>query len=69
MIAHRLATVVGADKIIILEEGHIVEQGTHAELTASGGLYARMWTPIKRKRDKNVTIFSIFRCIFQILIS
>ncbi|GAA6396189.1 ABC transporter ATP-binding protein [Solibaculum mannosilyticum] len=48
MIAHRLSTVVGADKIIVLDEGHIAEQGAHAELIAAGGLYARMWTDYNR---------------------
>jgi ATP-binding cassette subfamily B protein len=43
MIAHRLSTVTGADKIIVLDEGHAVEEGTHDELLAKGGLYARMW--------------------------
>ena len=43
VIAHRLSTVVGADKIIVLDSGQIVEQGAHEELTKSGGLYARMW--------------------------
>lgn len=43
MIAHRLSTVVGADKIIVLKEGRVAEEGTHAKLTAAGGLYARMW--------------------------
>ena len=43
MIAHRLSTVVGADKIVVLERGRVAEQGSHAELVAAGGLYARMW--------------------------
>ena len=43
MIAHRLSTVVNADKIIVLEEGRTVEEGTHAGLAAAGGLYSRMW--------------------------
>ena len=43
MIAHRLSTVVGADRIIVLDAGRVVEQGAHEELIKSGGLYARMW--------------------------
>ena len=43
MIAHRLSTVVGADKIIVLDSGHVAEEGTHTQLAAAGGLYARMW--------------------------
>ena len=43
MIAHRLSTVVGADKIIVLDNGHVEEEGTHAQLVHAGGLYARMW--------------------------
>ena len=43
MIAHRLSTVVGADKIIVLDGGRLVEEGTHEELKNNGGLYARMW--------------------------
>ncbi|MBR3750014.1 MAG: ABC transporter ATP-binding protein [Firmicutes bacterium] len=43
MIAHRLSTVTGADKIIVLDAGHVAEEGTHEQLAAAGGLYARMW--------------------------
>jgi ATP-binding cassette, subfamily B, heavy metal transporter len=43
VIAHRLSTIVGADEIIVLNEGAIAERGTHYELLAKGGLYASMW--------------------------
>src|SRR5947207_167392 len=43
VIAHRLSTIIGADEIIVLEQGVIVERGTHHQLLAAGGLYASMW--------------------------
>ena len=42
VIAHRLATVRGADRIVVMEDGQIVEQGTHAKLSEAGGLYAKL---------------------------
>ena len=43
MIAHRLSTVVNADRIFVLDGGRLAEEGTHRELLEKGGLYARMW--------------------------
>ena len=43
VIAHRLSTVIGADEIIVLDEGRIVERGPHARLLAEGGVYAQLW--------------------------
>jgi ATP-binding cassette subfamily B protein len=43
VIAHRLSTIVGADEIIVLDQGVIVERGTHHQLLAKRGLYASMW--------------------------
>ena len=42
VIAHRLATVLGADRIVVMDEGRVIEQGTHAALVARGGTYARL---------------------------
>jgi ATP-binding cassette subfamily B protein len=42
VIAHRLATVLRADRIVVMDEGRVVEEGTHAQLVAKGGLYARL---------------------------
>ena len=42
-IAHRLSTIAAMDRLIVLDKGQIVEQGSHAELLARNGLYAKLW--------------------------
>ncbi|MEH6685623.1 MAG: hypothetical protein V7693_00005, partial [Halopseudomonas sabulinigri] len=42
-IAHRLSTIAEMDRLIVMDQGHIIEDGSHAELVARGGLYAKLW--------------------------
>lgn len=55
MIAHRLSTVVDADKIIVLDEGRLIEEGTHEELKGAGGLYATMWEDYMRSLEWRIS--------------
>jgi ATP-binding cassette subfamily B protein len=54
MIAHRLHTIVHADKIFVFDKGKIVEQGTHSELVSQGGYYEHMWQVYTQAREKAV---------------
>ena len=53
-ISHRLASAVLADKVYLLENGEIIERGTHSELLALGGKYAQMWEMQSEQYTKGV---------------
>jgi ATP-binding cassette, subfamily B, heavy metal transporter len=53
VIAHRLSTVVDAHEIVVLDAGHIVERGTHAQLLLADGRYAQMWALQQSQEDKD----------------
>lgn len=55
MIAHRLSTVVRADQIVALNQGCVQETGTHTELLAAGGLYAKMWADYEQAASWKIT--------------
>jgi ATP-binding cassette subfamily B multidrug efflux pump len=42
-IAHRLSTIAAMDRLVVLDQGRVVEEGTHAQLLSRGGHYARLW--------------------------
>jgi ABC-type transport system involved in Fe-S cluster assembly fused permease/ATPase subunit len=53
VIAHRLSTVVDADKIVVLDQGKVVEQGSHDQLLDKGGYYAALWFTQQKEQDQN----------------
>ncbi len=59
VIAHRLSTIIDADDILVMDQGAIVERGTHQELLATDGLYANLWRLQQEKREHEIALESV----------
>jgi ATP-binding cassette subfamily B protein len=56
VIAHRLSTVVDADRILVMSSGRVIESGTHAQLLAAGGVYREMWELQLKEREASTAV-------------
>ena len=68
VIAHRLSTIVASEQILVLEQGRIVESGTHLDLLEAGGRYAELWRnqqesegEKEKEKEKEIVIREVFR--------
>jgi ATP-binding cassette subfamily B protein len=62
VIAHRLSTIKRADRILVIEDGHIAEMGSHAELLRAGGHYHRLYTQqFRHEREEAYDVFKALR--------
>ena len=52
LIAHRLSTIMNADQILVMENGRIIERGSHQQLIAAAGRYAQMWALQQQENEK-----------------
>lgn len=68
IVAHRLSTIADADIIVVMATGRVVEQGSHSELLARGGLYAEMWSRQAQKAQVRVGSGTCAECHYAALV-